>query len=121
MNADISPPEYRQGATDLLANVFTTDPVIRFMTSDLSEEQHLAYLPSYMGALLKAASLNDAIFQEANGWACTAVWMLPRRKVDNLWTMLPAGLVQVTLRLGLRGVKVRKPHSSRCLCTHHLL
>lgn len=47
------------------------------MMSSLSEEARLSYFPSYMHSLLKAASLNDAVFEEANDWSCAAVWMKP--------------------------------------------
>jgi len=76
------------------------------MTSSLSESQHLAYLPSYFDALLRAAMLNGALFQEANDWASVAVWMLPSKHVDNFWTLFQAGLIRVVLSLGIGGIKV---------------
>lgn len=78
---------------------------MRFMTSSLSGEEHLAYLPTYMGSLLKAAMLNDAIFQEANDFSSCAIWVLPGRRVDNTFTLLPAGLIGCLFKVGIGGLK----------------
>ena len=98
--------EYHARATELLAKVFTTDPVLRFMLSGLSDEARLAYLPEYMHSILKAAALNDASFVEANDFSCCAVWMPPGKRVDNPFTILQAGLIGVMWRGGWGAVKV---------------
>ena len=77
------------------------------MMSSLSDEARASYLPAYMHALLKAAALNDALFEEANDWACTAVWMPPCKRVDNPFTLVQAGFLQCLFKLGVGGCKVR--------------
>ena len=98
-------PEYLSKSSDVLARTFTEDPVIMFMMSSLPEPARLAYLPAYMHSLLKAASLNSAIFEEANDFACCAVWMPPGKRVDNPFTLIQAGFIQCLLRLGIGGCK----------------
>ncbi len=99
-------PEYLPKATEVIARNFTEDPALRYMLCDLPEDERLAYLPAYMHCLLKASALNDAVFQEANDWSCAAVCMLPGKRVDNLWTVLPAGLLGALWKLGINGLKV---------------
>ena len=98
--------DYLPQATALLTRAFAEDPVIQFMLCDLSNAEKREYLPEYMHVLLKASMLNDAAFQEANDWSCCAVWMPPGKRVDNLWTVLPAGLIGVLFKLGISGCKV---------------
>ena len=76
------------------------------MMCSLSDEAREAYYPAYMHALLKAGSLNDAIFEEANEWSCCAVWMPPGKRVDNPFTLLQAGFLTCLLKLGFGGCKV---------------
>ena len=102
------PAEYHPRATALISKTFTTDPVIRFMLSSLPDNDRLAYLPAYISTLLKAAAINDAVFEEANDWACCAVWMPPGKQVDNPLTMLQAGILGVLWRIGVGGCKVIK-------------
>ncbi|CAK3849354.1 Acyl- N-acyltransferase [Lecanosticta acicola] len=97
--------EYKFRTAEVLSRAFRTDPVIRFLTSSLSDEAHNAYLESYMHTLVKAAILNDAKLEEAEGWQCVAVWMPPRKRVDNIATIVPAGFIPVVARLGLGGAK----------------
>ena len=98
--------EYLSKATEVIARNFTEDPAIRYMLCDLPDDERLAYLPTYMHCLLKASALNDGIFQEANDWSCAAVWMPPGKRVDNTWTVLPAGLLGALWKLGIKGLKV---------------
>lgn len=90
----------------MMAEVFKDDPVIRYMTSSLSQAEHEAYLRPYFRTLWKAALLNDATFQEANDWSCCAVWMPPGKHVDNWLTIIPAGFIGSVVRLGVGGGKV---------------
>ena len=76
------------------------------MLSDLSDPDRLKYLSDYIHVLLKASALNDGAFQEANDWSCCAVWMPPGKRIDNPWTVLPAGLIGVLMKLGISGCKV---------------
>jgi hypothetical protein len=72
----------------------------------MSPAQRSAYLPSYLSALLKAAALNSATFDEANDWASCGVLMPPGKRVDNPWTMLQAGLVGMAWKVGRGGCMV---------------
>ena len=69
----------------------------------------LAYLPDYFQTLLKAAALNDASFDaigpDGKYEAC-AVLMPPGKRVDNTWTLIPAGFFGCLWRLGWSGCKV---------------
>ena len=78
-----------------------------------SRAARVAYLPSYFRALLKAAALNGATFDavavggegETEYEAC-AVLMPPGKRVDNTWTLLPAGILGCLWRMGWGGCKV---------------
>ena len=93
-------------AAELLSGVFDTDPLITYFLGTLSKEKRLAYLPAYFRALLTAAALNGATFEEVDDWASCAVLMPPGRKIDNWVTLLPAGLMGVLWNLGTTGCLV---------------
>ena len=76
------------------------------MLCSMNPKKRLAYLPRYFSALLTAAALNQAIFDEADDWSSCAVWMLPGRRVDNPWTLLPAGFLPLLWDIGLARVSV---------------
>ena len=65
-----------------------------------------AYLPDYFGALLTAAALNKASIDEIGGWRSCGVLVPPGVRVDNPWTLLPAGLVGMAWAVGARGCVV---------------
>lgn len=90
-------------ASALYKNAFRNDPVLAYMLGELSTKDRHAYLYSYFRALLTAAGLNDARFLEAEDWSSAAVIMPPGKRVDNFWTLLPAGLVGMVWRVGLKG------------------
>ncbi|KAK3690827.1 hypothetical protein LTR37_018955 [Vermiconidia calcicola] len=96
---------YLPKAAELISRTFTEDPVIKFMLSSLSDEDRLAYMPTYMHTLLKAATLNDGLIQEANDWCCCAVWMPPGKRVDNIFTMIPAGILGCFWKNGVAGIR----------------
>jgi hypothetical protein len=98
--------EYLPKATEVIARNFKEDPAIKYMLCDLPEDERLAYLPTYIHSLLKASALNDGVFQEANDWSCAAIWMPPGKRVDNMWTVIPAGLFGAVWKLGIKGLKV---------------
>ena len=86
--------------------MFETDPVINFMLCSMSEEERLAYLPDFFKALLTAAALNDASFEEVSSWECSGVMMKPGRRADTWYTLIPAGMIGMIWTLGLGGVRV---------------
>ncbi|KAK5122331.1 hypothetical protein LTR85_004242 [Meristemomyces frigidus] len=90
-------------ASALYEAAFRKDPVIAYMFGNLSEDARHAWLYTYFSALLTAAGLNGAIFEEADDFSSCSVVMPPGCRVDNPWTLLPAGILKVTWKLGLKG------------------
>lgn len=94
-------------AAALLAPLFVTDPVITYMLCNMPAAARTAYMPAYFQALLTAAALNRATFEEVGDWSAAGVLMPPGAKVDNLWTILQAGFLGVLWNLGVGGCRVR--------------
>jgi hypothetical protein len=66
----------------LLASVFQTDPALTWLLHSLSAKERSEYMQPYFMALMKGASLNDAIFTSVRGesdadWKAVGVLMLP--------------------------------------------
>ena len=106
-------PERVEAATKLLSSIFGTDPVITYILCSMKPETRLAYLPKYFSALLTAAGMNKAIFDEADDWKCCGVLMPPKRRVDNPWTILQAGFIPMLWNVGVGGCQVWCPISRR--------
>lgn len=98
--------DYLRPVTALNGRVFSTDPVIAYMLLELSQKERLAYLPTYWGALIKSALLNDALITEADDWKAASVLIPPGRYLDNSWNLLCAGFLGVLWRIGIPGFKV---------------
>jgi hypothetical protein len=107
--------------------------VITYALSTLPKQERDAYLPEYFTALLTAATLNCASIDYVEGapegssgddgahdadgkmpeglasseWKSVGVLMPPGKRVDNPWTLLQAGLLGATWKVGLRGAVVR--------------
>jgi hypothetical protein len=92
----------------LNGRVFDTDPVIAYMLLGLSQEERLAYLPTYWTTLIKSALLNRAVITEADGWKAASVIVPPGHSIDNAWTLLCSGFLSVLWKIGLPGLKVSK-------------
>jgi hypothetical protein len=69
----------------------------------MSKEQRLAYLPKYFSALLTAAALSHASFEEVGDWKSCGVLVPPSCKIDNPFTLLPAGFLSVLWTIGIGG------------------
>jgi ribosomal protein S18 acetylase RimI-like enzyme len=89
----------------LNGRVFDTDPVIAYMLLGLSQEERLAYLPTYWTTLIKSALLNRAVITEADGWKAASVIVPPGHSIDNAWTLLCSGFLSVLWKIGLPGLK----------------
>ena len=76
------------------------------MLSSMGHEARLAYLPKYFDSLLTAAAMNNAVFHEVGGWRGCGVLMPPGYRVDNIWTMLPAGFIPMLWKIGIGGCQV---------------
>lgn len=87
----------------LYKDAFQHDPVVTYLLNNFSVSARQAYLLTYFQRLLGAAGLNAAEFLEADDWASAAVIMPPGSRVDNLWTLIPAGLIGMVYQVGLRG------------------
>jgi GNAT superfamily N-acetyltransferase len=87
----------------LYASAFRSDPVITYLLSTLPPPQRHAYLEEYFTRLATAAALNDAVFEEAEGFSSCSIIIPPGKSVDNPWTLIPAGLFSVLWRLGIKG------------------
>ena len=72
----------------------------------MSTEKRLAYLPKYFDALLTAAALNKATFEEVDDWSSCSVMMMPGYRVDNPWTFLPSGIIPMLWNIGVKGCAV---------------
>jgi hypothetical protein len=93
-------------ATKLLSSVFETDPVITYMLCSMTPETRLAYLPKYFNALLTAAAMNQASFDEIDDWKACGVLMSPGHRVDNPFTIIQAGFLPMLWNIGVRGCQV---------------
>lgn len=90
-------------AADLYQNAFRSDPVIAYMLGNLTTQERHAYLREYFTRLNTAAALNAAVFEEADDWASASVYLPPGKRIDNPWTLVPAGIFQVLWKLGFAG------------------
>lgn len=90
----------------LNGRVFDTDPVIAYMLLGMSQQEKLAYLPTYWTALVKSALLNHAVITEADNWKAASVLVPPDGYIENVWTLLWSGFLGVLWKIGLPGVKV---------------
>ncbi|KAJ5280454.1 hypothetical protein N7478_005826 [Penicillium angulare] len=97
--------ELLNSVAQLNGRVFDTDPVVTYMLLDMSQEERLAYLPTYWSTLVKSALLNDAVITEADGWKAASVIIPPGRYVDNAWKLIYAGFLCVLWRIGFPGLK----------------
>ncbi|KAJ5170083.1 Acyl-CoA N-acyltransferase [Penicillium coprophilum] len=96
---------YLASVAALNGRVFDTDPVITYMLLGMSQQERLAYLPTYWTTLIKSALLNHAVITEADGWKAASVMLPPGRSIDNAWNLVWAGFLSVLWRIGLAGVK----------------
>ena len=94
-------------AAELLSKAFYEDPVVTYMLSSMGRDARVDYLPKYFDSLLTAAAMNHATFSEVGGWKSCGVLMPPGHRVDNIWTMLPAGFLPMLWKVGIGGCQVR--------------
>lgn len=87
----------------LYAEAFRDDPAIAYVLGNLSVSQRHAYLHEYFTRIGTAAALNDAVFEEAENFSSITIIMLPGKRVDNPWTLIPAGVFQVLWKIGFAG------------------
>jgi GNAT superfamily N-acetyltransferase len=90
-------------AANLYQHAFRDDPVMSYMLCNLTTQQRHAYLREYFTRLNTAAALNAGVFEEADDWASALVFLPPGHRIDNPWTLIPAGIFQVLWKLGIAG------------------
>lgn len=76
------------------------------MLMDMSREERLEYLPTYWYKLAKSALMNDAVITEADGWKAASIVLPPGKTIENVWTLLHAGLLGVLWKIGFSGLRV---------------
>lgn len=76
------------------------------MLCSMNPEARLAYLPKYFDALLTAAAMNQASFDEIDDWKACGVLMPPGCRVDNPFTIIQAGFIPMLWNIGIRGCQV---------------
>ena len=47
--------------------------------------------------------MNNAIFGEVDGFKCCGVLLPPGCRVDNFWTLIPAGILRLLWNVGISG------------------
>lgn len=97
--------DYVPRAAALHGESFKDDPVMNFILNTLPVGERRDYLPTWMGQLVTAGSLNSGIFDEIDDFSCSALWLPPGRSIDNLRTYWKAGLHRMLYRIGFVGVK----------------
>ncbi|RDL40766.1 Acyl-CoA N-acyltransferase [Venustampulla echinocandica] len=90
-------------AAALFAKAFEDDPMITYLLCTMTDEKRIAYLPEYFERLATAASLNGASFPEAEDWKACGGLIPPGKRVDNFWTLIPAGFASVLWNVGFSG------------------
>ena len=73
------------------------------MLCNLTTEQKNNWLETYFTRLLTAAGLNGGVFEEADDYSSAQVIIPPGKKVDNPWTLIPSGAINVLFKLGVKG------------------
>lgn len=106
--------EYADRTADQLGLIFRTDPAIRWVVCDMTEEERFAYLRTWFATIVRASDLNKGVFMEADDFAAVAIWLLPGERIDAPLRMVRAGMGGVIWKLGLGGLKV-------CNLSHSLL
>ena len=93
-------------ASGLFSKAFEADPPLTYVLSSMGVRQRLEYIPTAFDAVLTAAAMNKASFDEVEDWKSCGIMLPPGYHHDNPLTLLPAGLVGVLWAIGIRGGKV---------------
>ncbi|TKA73891.1 hypothetical protein B0A55_03797 [Friedmanniomyces simplex] len=92
-------------ASNLYQTAFQDDPVITYMLCNLSTPARHNYLYSYFTSLMTASALNGGIIEQADDWSSCSVLIPPGKRVDNPWTLVPAGILGALFKLGIAGCR----------------
>lgn len=98
--------EYIDKTTEVLTEAFYGDPVFTWLLLDYPLAEQKPVLGRGLWSFFTAASLNNGLFLEVDGFGCAGVLMPPGARIDNPWTMIPAGLIPALIRLGFGYFKV---------------
>ncbi|KAK4893115.1 hypothetical protein LTR27_008455 [Elasticomyces elasticus] len=91
-------------ASNLYKDAFQDDPVIAYLCGLPIDARH-EYLYAYFTGLTTAAALNGGIFEHAADWSACQILLPPGKRVDNPWTLIPAGVFGVLWKLGIGGCR----------------
>lgn len=97
--------EHLDHASQIMARIFATDPAINYMLCSMTPVERTAYLPTYMRTLFTAAVLNSGVILDVNDWSCCVIWMPPGKHTDNIFTLIPAGILSCLWKLGVGGCR----------------
>ncbi|GAB1317468.1 hypothetical protein MFIFM68171_07678 [Madurella fahalii] len=97
--------EYLDRTAKVLTEAFTGDPVFTWLLHDYSLAEQEPMLYKLLRAFLTAGTLNNAMFIEVDDFGSCCILMPPGKRVDNPWTMIPAGLIPALFTIGFRGFK----------------
>ncbi|KAI9373494.1 hypothetical protein BJX61DRAFT_533073 [Aspergillus egyptiacus] len=109
--------EYLEPASNLFAHAFDSDPILRYLLCNLSDEDYVIYLRPYWKGLCRAALLNGGVISEVDGWKSAGIMLPPGKSVDNPWMIVPAalGFVKVLWRMGISGCERMLCHYSQAV------
>ncbi|OBT69231.1 hypothetical protein VE03_01986 [Pseudogymnoascus sp. 23342-1-I1] len=97
--------EHVPQAVAVLAPAFVDNPLNTYLLNTLDPVDRRAYLPKYFTALLMQATLNGGYIFEHSHWESCMVVLPPGKGVGNPLTLLQAGLVGLSRKVGLTCVK----------------
>ncbi|KXX74865.1 putative increased recombination centers protein 11 [Madurella mycetomatis] len=97
--------EYLDRTAKVLTEAFVGDPVFTWLLQDYSLTEQEPVLYKFIHALLTAGALNNAMFAEIDNFGCCCVLMPPGKRVDNPWTMIPAGIIPALFSIGFGGFR----------------
>lgn len=92
-------------ASEVYKDAFKDDPVITYMLEKLSPSQRYEQLYNFFTALMTAAALNKGVFEEVEDWSAASVLMPPGERVDNPLTLIPAGLIRLIFKAGIKSCR----------------
>lgn len=99
-------PAYIARSAALYAGAFATDPLVNYLLHTMDATRRAAYLPTYFKTLNTAASLNNAVFSEANDFSHCTVMLPPGCSLHNPITFIKAGLLGFVWNVGLSSLNV---------------
>ncbi|KAJ2988670.1 hypothetical protein NUW58_g3852 [Xylaria curta] len=92
-------------AIPVLTQAFQNDPLFNYFMAGFSEDERREYLPTLIGGLVKASTLNKGIIYEASSWGSCAIMMPAGRKAIRGSKAIQCGALSMLLQLNSEGLK----------------